>query len=315
MNWNRKVVLVGLMPPPYPERLREEFPGLEIVDCHQARDRVAEEIADAHIVYGRVKPEEFTRARILEFIQADTQGVERLMYPELRESAAEIANAGDIYSPAIAEHTLALALALCRRLPEFLQAQQECRWRRDLAQFRLLAGQTVGFAGTGSIGLHCAMLFKGFGCRLLGFSRSGRCQAPFDEAVGLSKLLQRSDIVVLSLPHTPETNRLFDAEAFRRMKPEALFINVGRGKTVDEAALIAALQQGWIAGAGLDVFEQEPLPPESPLWRLPNVIITSHQSAGGVDYIEELYRLFAENLRRLRDGRPLLHRVDKERGY
>jgi phosphoglycerate dehydrogenase-like enzyme len=315
MSWIRKVVLVGSLPAPYQERLREEFPGLSIVDCSAARDRVAEELADAQIAFGRVKPEEFARARALEFIQSDTQGIEAYMYPELLDSDVRLANVGDLYSPPMAEHVLALTLALLRSIPFFVRMQQEARWEQIPAKFDMLRGKTVGFVGAGSIARHCARLLAAFDCRLIATSRTGAVREPFHENLPLHELLSAADVVVASLPNTPDTYRLLDAQAMACMKPTALFINVGRGKTIDESALIAALEEGRIAGAGLDVFEKEPLPTESPLWRMENVIITPHYSAGGFDYKKGLYEVFAENLRRLRDGRPLQYQVDKTRGY
>jgi D-2-hydroxyacid dehydrogenase (NADP+) len=240
------------------------------------------------------------------------------MFPELRQSPVRMANAGGLYSPAIAEHVVMLILALFRNLPAYIRWQDEARWNPEALHFRLLQGATVGHLGTGSISQHTARLCAALGCRNRGFSRSGRPVEPFDEVVGergLPELLRASDVVVNALPYTPETHHLMDAARFKMMKCDAIFINVGRGATVDEAALVEALENGTIAGAGLDVFEREPLPPESRLWRMPNVIVTSHRSGMGIDEDNALFDILVENLSRLESGKPLLNEVDKERGY
>lgn len=319
MTWNKKLVLVGTLEPARREELARTFPGLRIVDCSQVRDRVAAEIEDAELVFGRVKPEEFERARRLEFIQIETAGVEHMMYPALQQSNVVLANAGDTFSPAMAEHVLALVLAFYRRLPDYVRWQDRAQWNPEPLEFLLLRGKTVGFLGTGTIARHTVPLCRAFGCAVIGWNRRGEnSDGLFDRVVagdGLSEVLRESDVVVNTLPITPRTERLVDRTCFAQMKDTAFFVNVGRGRTVDEAALVEALETGVIAGAGLDVFEEEPLPPDSPLWRTKNAILTGHRSGLGGEWAEAVFRILMENLRRRRDGEPLLNEVDKEHGY
>lgn len=316
--WRKKIVLVSPLPEEYQRRLADHFPGLTVVDCSRERDLLAREIRNAHIVFGRVSAEEFREARCLEFIQVWTQGVEAMLYPELVNSPIPVANGRGVWSPALAEHIVALILAFYRRLPDFVRWQRETRWVKRPGGLERLNGKTVCFLGTGDIARHAVPLCRAFGCRILGFNRGGETAPGFDRIFTVPRLVEavaESDVVVTALPSTPATFHLVNEEVFRAMKRTAFFINVGRGKTVDERALIAALEQGWIAGAGLDVFEKEPLPPESPLWRMENVIITCHEGGVSGDHPERAYALLVDNLERLRDGRPLRNLVDKQRGY
>lgn len=317
--WKKKIVFVRRVSPENARRLRAEFPGMRVVCCDLDHEKVKREIRAAHIVCGRITREEFLRAQRLELIYSVFVGVESLCFPELRDSPVPVTNGKGVYSHTMAEHIVAMALALYRNIPALVRAQQKRQWSQlPSGEFQVLEGKTVGLLGAGSIGMRAAKLFKAFDCRTLGYNVSGRRGRYLDRALtgdALPEFLAQSDIIVNTLPHTPATRRLIGTEQFRRMKRTAVFINAGRGKTVDEAALIAALKKGAIAGAGLDVFEEEPLPKSSPLWTLENVIISPHQSGDGPGIGERSFNVLLENLRRLRDGRPLLNLVNKSKGY
>jgi D-2-hydroxyacid dehydrogenase (NADP+) len=318
MLWRKKVLLVTPLADHHKRALQERFPGLDLVDCSASREQVAQEIAEAQVVFGHPRPDEFRRAGQLEFIQVISQGVESLAYPELMASAVPVANGKGVWSPPIAEHVVALALAFCRQIPELVRQQVRHEWRGRAFEFGMLRGKTVGMLGTGSIARETVPLFKAFGCRVIGCNRTGKHPAGYDQvwtSEGLHAFLAQGDIIVNSLPFTAHTCHLVDAEAIGCMKRTAVYINVGRGGTTDDKALITALREQRIGGAGLDVVEQEPLPPNSPLWDLPNVIITSHQSGLGGAGLDAGFNVFVRNLERLRDGKPLLNLIDKSAGY
>ncbi|MDX1735019.1 MAG: D-2-hydroxyacid dehydrogenase [Halioglobus sp.] len=224
--------------------------------------------------------------------------------------------------PAIAEHTVAMLLALSRNLPAYLAAQAEGQWQRQLATgvtFGELRGKTLLVAGLGGIGTEIARRAHGLGMRVIATRNSRREGPEFVEYVGLADelltLAGRADVVVNALPLTDRTTALFDAKFFRAVKPGAIFLSVGRGKSTVTPDLIAALQSGRLYGAGLDVTDPEPLPKDSPLWQMDNVIITPHVSAAGRDSRRRTLSIAVENLRRYVQGEPLLNVVDLRRGY
>jgi phosphoglycerate dehydrogenase-like enzyme len=196
-----------------------------------------------------------------------------------------------------------------------LEAQREKRWERFMPTE--LRDATIGIVGLGHIGSEVARLAKGFGCRVLAVDRRDVPSAA-DEVLDLAdlpRLLGESDFVVLSVPFSNETRHLMGEAEFRAMKSSAVLVNICRGPVVDEAALVRALREGWIAGAGLDVFEREPLPPESELWGMDNVYISAHITGGTAHYFQRAVPIFCDNLRRYLDGQPLVNLIDPERGY
>jgi phosphoglycerate dehydrogenase-like enzyme len=210
--------------------------------------------------------------------------------------------------------------------PQMVRLQDSHLWARSAGWYNLggreLAGQTLGVVGMGSIGRRIAQVGRAFGMRVLGirrsFSAEGASDPDLDQSYApdhLQELLKQSDYVVLSVPLTPETEHIISESELRCMKSNAYLVNIARGHVVDEQALIRALREGWIAGAGLDVAETEPLPSHSPLYGMPNVILTPHIAGVSVHYEARLAELFADNLRRYRAGEPLLHRFDPARGY
>ncbi len=253
----------------------------------------------------------------LRWVQTVSAGVDQSIVAELQSRDVILTNAGGVFDRPIAETVLAYILMILKRLPEYAGFQREHRWKR-LPQ-RETTGLTVGIIGTGNIGQEIARLCKGLEMHVIGTRRHPERPVPYiDELFSpeqLPELLAISDFVVLATPLTPETRRLIGPAQLRQMKSDAWLINIARGAIVDEPALITALQEKQIAGAALDVFTEEPLPADSPLWDLPNVILTPHQS-WSTPYLEKREaELFLENLRRYLNGEPLQNQIDKTLGY
>jgi len=258
----------------------------------------------------------------LRWIQSITAGVNHLLTPELlaAEHVALSSTKGPM-GPLMAEHIVMLMLALARDLPGFLRDQADRRWRflSDERPMIDLWGRTVAILGVGSVGGSLARICKlGFGMRVLGMARTRRDDPHVDryfERADLRAALAEADFVALTLALTPETERIIDAAALASMKTGAYLVNVSRGELVDEAALLAALREGRIGGAGLDSVLDEPLPPESPLWSAPNLIVTPHVSPGRDRFGAEVVEFWCENIRRFAEGEPLLGEVDRAAGY
>ncbi len=297
-------------------QIRQAAPQAEVIVAREA-ELVAEEMPRANIIWGsRYLNELLPQAKQLDFIQVSSAGVDRLLTPELLQHPAQLVNARGIHGATIAEHVFMLMLALARDLPAVGKAQARHKWIRTAPA--MLAGATLGIIGYGSIGQAIARRAKAFDMQVIGLRRSVQSDPYADRMVdnsGLQELLQASDFVVLATPLTPETHHLLGAAQLAQMKPTAYLINIARGPVVDEVALIKALQAGQIAGAGLDVFVTEPLPADSPLWDLPNVLVTPHMAGHMPDYDERVIAIFLENLRRYQQGQPLINVVDKQAGY
>jgi phosphoglycerate dehydrogenase-like enzyme len=256
----------------------------------------------------------------LRWIQLTSAGADRLLNSELLKSGIAITTASGIHAAPVGEYAVGMMVMLAKGWPALFRAQQRREWARIIPQE--LGGKTVAVIGMGNVGQEIARLAKALGMHVLGVRRSGASLESgdyvADEIVGpleLLAVLSRSDFVVICLPLTEETHHLIGELALRAMKPTAYLINVSRGAVVDEAALLRALTEGWIAGAGLDVFETEPLPEKSWLWQLNNVIITPHLAGETPIYNERAVDLFCDNLRRYLAGEPLRNVVDPSRGY
>ncbi len=258
----------------------------------------------------------------LRWIHALTAGVDAILTPEVvaAEQIAVTCSKGPM-GPMMAEHALLLMLALARDLPGYLRDQAEGRWR-PLAEARRMVdlfGKTVLILGVGAVGGNLARMCKvSLQMRVLGTARTRRDNPHVDRYIDppdLHAALGEADVVALCLPETAETAGIIDAAALAAMKPTAFLVNVTRGGLVDEDALIAALREGRIAGAGLDALAVEPLPAESPLWQMPDVIITPHVSPGRDRLGQELAAFWCENIRRFVEGEPLLGVVDRHARY
>ncbi len=259
------------------------------------------------------------RAPRLRWIHSVAAGVDRVAIPLVRERQITVTNARGVFSRPIAEYVVMMCLAIARRLPQLLELQRERTWQplrgRELAQL------TVGIVGFGSIGAEVARLLAPFECRIVATRRHperGAGDAPNVELLALDRLndlLRASDVVVVAAPLTEETAGLIGAPQLQEMREDAWLINIARGRLLDELALRRALEAGWIGGAVLDVFSEEPLPPDSPLFGTPNLIMTPHTSWSSDRVAERSIALFVENLRRFRAGDSLENTVDLEAGY
>lgn len=305
------------------ERLRQRFPAITFVDAPGADDR-ARELPEADVAFlSRLRPEEFQLARRLRWIQSPAAGVGSLLFPALRDSAVVVTNARGIHGEPIAEHVIAVTIVLFRQIQHAIRRQVAHDWGKDdlaLSAYRSIAGRCMGIVGLGAIGSAVAEKAAAMGMRVVAARR--KVDAPRPPAVSavypadaLDRLFEQADVLVLAAPLTGQTSGLVGASELRRMKREAILVNVARGRLVKEAELAAELARGTIAGAALDVFEHEPLDPASPLWDLPNVVITPHTSAFRSDYWSAAADLFADNLSRYLKGEPLRNVVDKGAGY
>jgi phosphoglycerate dehydrogenase-like enzyme len=258
-------------------------------------------------------------AHKLKWVQTGSAGVEKLLFPALAQSTVVLTNSRGLYAEPLAEFVLFCALCFAKNFGFLERNRLERRWQRYHA--KELLGATLGIVGFGGTGRATARLAKAFGMKVLALRR--RLGPPegkhlVDRLVAQEdsrELLAQSDYIVNTLPLTGDTACYFGEAAFRSMKADGCFINVGRGGTVDEQALTRALREGWIAGAGLDVFQQEPLPAESELYTLPNVIVSPHSADLTDRYPPRSAQFFLENLKRYAGGKPLLNIVDKSLGY
>ncbi|MGH2446977.1 MAG: D-2-hydroxyacid dehydrogenase [Candidatus Limnocylindria bacterium] len=259
------------------------------------------------------------RSPRLRWIHSAAAGVDRVTTAAVRERNLTVTNARGVFSRPIAEYVVMMSLAIARRLPQLLELQRERTWQP--LRGRELSELTVGIVGYGSIGVEVARLLAPFGCRILGTRRHPERavdDGPSVELHGLDHLhdvLRESDVVVVAAPLTDETAGLIGAEQLAEMREDAWLINIARGRLIDELALRRALESGWIGGAVLDVFNEEPLSSDSPLYRTPNLIITPHTSWTSDHVIARSVDLFVDNLRRDRAGEPLRNPVDLAAGY
>lgn len=293
------------------QRIRAVSPELTAVNC-ASEEEAEREIQDADGFYGAITPRILRAAKQLRWVQAPLAGLERYMFPELIDHPAVLTNMRGVYSDMVPEHAFGLMLGLARGLHRYAWFQKERRW--EPREVQLLAGQTLGIIGLGGIGRGVAKRGAAFEMRII--AMDPKAEKPPEVEIlfrpdGLHPLLEQSDFIVICAPHTPETERMIRREQLRRMKRTAYLINVGRGIIVDLRDLTEALKAGEIAGAGLDVFEVEPLPADHPLWGMENVIITPHVAANTPRVSERWLEVLLENLRRFVGGEPLVNVVDK----
>jgi phosphoglycerate dehydrogenase-like enzyme len=285
------------------EEMEAALDGIEIAACQFPRDLLL-------------------RARNLRWYQQWAAGANWLLrYPEAVEKDFVLTSASGVHPIPITEHIFALLLALGRRIDRSVRAQLRAEWmgwdeKRDVFE---LADKTMVLIGVGAIGERTAQVAAAFDMRVLGVRRNPeRGAAEVETMVGPDRLLDvlpEADFVVITAPLTEETRGMIGERELRAMKPTAYIVNIGRGGIIDEGALVRALQEGWIAGVGLDVFEEEPLPEDSPLWKLENVVITPHYAGITPRYDERAMAIFLDNLRRYKAGEPLRNVVDKKLGY
>ena len=299
--------------------LQQAAPRVKLIDVSAATPK---EIAAADAAIGVCSAEVLAQARQLQWIQWPAAGVDRcVQQPAIHERHLLLTNLQRTMGPSMAEHVLGMMLALSRHFDYFLRQQQQAQWASESTAPQLvdLEGKTVLIVGLGGIGSEVARRAHAFGMRVTATRATGRSGPDFVSYVGLPeelpKLAREADFIVNCAPLTAQTTGIFNREFFETLKPGTYFISVGRGKSTVTADLIAALSSGRLAGAGLDVVDPEPLPGDSPLWHLPNVIITPHVSADTQVSAEQRNFVLVENLRRYNAGEPMISVVDIERGY
>ncbi len=306
------------------ETLRARFPHLTFVhatdDESRAHGLETCDVAFTWILAGS----ELTRARRLQWVHSSAVAVETFCLPEMFARGVVVSNSRGIQAAPIAEHVMAVVLALAKQLRLVIDAQREQRWaQNELIGDRLpwlLKGRTLGLIGVGTIGSEIAQRAAAFGMRVVALRRRADRGGVggVDEmlpSTALDTLLERADVLVVAAPLTPETHNLISTRELARMKKGSVLVNVGRAKIIDHEALVASLRSGHLAGASLDVFLKEPLPPEDPLWTLPNVILTPHTSGFRQGHWDDVIDLFSENLRRFEKGEEVRFRVEPALGY
>ncbi|MGC2451068.1 MAG: D-2-hydroxyacid dehydrogenase [Candidatus Sulfotelmatobacter sp.] len=307
------------------QRLTAEFPQLNIVE-RNSYEGVEEYLRDCEVIFTlSLRPEQFALCRRLRWIHTPTAAVHQFQFPQLIESDVVLTNSTEVHGPVVAEHVVALIFALAKKIPQATRLQREHVWGQEAMwsqrpPMREIAGATLGLIGVGSIGRRVAQMAGALGMRVIAVREHVEKGSPegvekvFSTAQ-LDDLLRQSDYVVLAAPLIAATEKLINAERLAVMKPEACLINVGRGPQVDELALLAALRARRIGAAALDVFDCEPLPVDSPLWDLDNLLITPHTAGLTEKLWHRHYEHFSSNLRRYVAHEPLQYVVDKRRGY
>lgn len=314
-------MLLGGIPEERLRALQAASPAITFVPIRTSQERVAE-IVDADAIYGWPAREALRVARRLRWIHVGGAGIEHIRdLPELIDSDIVLTNGRGTMARSVADHVFGLILTFTRRLRETAEDQRAHRWMRDvrLSQMRELTGSVLGILGLGQIGGYVAQRGAGFEMMVYAVDVRPVTASPYvREAWGLDRLddlLRMADYFVVTTPFTPQTRHLVDRRRLALMKPGAYLFAVSRGGIVEEAALIEALQAGHLAGAGLDVAEMEPLPPEHPLWDVPNLVLTPHCSGSSPQTHDRLWALLTENVRRFAAGQPLLNVCDKRAGY
>lgn len=302
----------------FERQLKEAAPNARFIPFED-RAEMLELLPKADALYGGSPREDMLdRCAKLRWIHMRSAGVDRYFPQELAKRGIALTNGSGAYDIPIAEHVFAMALALTRRIHLYICNQIEKRWERGETPADLY-GKNLGIYGMGSIGTRVAQIGAAFGMKAYGVARRERSKPDFAEALWtperLDDLLGMSDLFVVCLPLTNATRNCVGAREFGLMKPTALFFNIGRGATVNAAALTRALTEGQIAGAGLDVTNPEPLPVESPLWNMPNVVLTPHVSGSSAVSAARGEEIAIENIRRFAAGEPLLNVVDPQHGY
>jgi phosphoglycerate dehydrogenase-like enzyme len=306
-------------------RIGADFPTVEAVQ-RASYDDIEKYLRDAEVVIAwSLRPEQLQAAEKLRWIHSPAAAVHQLLFPELVNRDIILTKSSEVHGGVVAEHVLALVFALAKRLPQAARFQQKHVWGQEALWLghprpREIAGATLGLIGLGGIGRRVAKSAAGLGMRVIAVRQHPEKEIP--EGVEhvyatwqVEELLSQSDYVVLATPVTPSTVGLMNAARLAKMKPDAYLINVGRGPLLDETALAKALHEHILGGAALDVFGEEPIAPDSPLWDLENLFITPHTAGITEKLWERHYAFISENLCRYLAQRPLLGVVDKKEGY
>lgn len=319
----RKLVILENLNVKYLSQLKNLVPNWEII-CSDKSEVYLPHLADAEVLMGWcskyatrecLKPETSLR-----WIHCWGAGVNMIPLELLKEYNIKLTNSSGVHGYPISETVFAIMLSLTRKIHTYIRYQIKAEWNQDNNNLEL-HGKTLGILGMGEIGIEIAKIARAFGMKVLGYRRSMQPISSVDILYpygkqGLHDLLRCSDYIVNSLPLTSKTCKLIGSKEFSIMKPTAFYINVGRGETTDTDAMIQALKEGGIAGAGLDVFEQEPLPSDNPLWSLENVILTPHTSGLTMHYTERVMDIFIQDFKDYLNGRlPSINRVNLDLGY
>lgn len=310
-------VLIGSRQAPEIEAMLSDVPTRVEVQFLPHGDALREHITDIEILFGHIGEDAMPKVTALRWVHQPHAGVEGFMYPAFKESDAMLTNCRGLYGKQIAEHAFALLLSITRQIPAQLEFMKTKHWER--VPCIELAGMTMGILGLGGIGRAIAVRARAFEFEVIAADVE-----PIDKPDTVSELysldglmdfLAKSNILMVCCPSTPETHKILSHAQFNQMPDPSYVVNISRGKVIDETALVAALQNGKIAGAGLDVTYTEPCPEDNPLWEEQNVILTSH-SAGSSQHIRRrAMQLFIDNLHRYVAGEPLVNVVDKQKGY
>jgi len=305
------------------ESLRNRFPDIEFVHATTPEQR-AEGLKDCDVAYTWfLKAPEVADSAKLQWVHTSAVAVETMCLPELFARGIVVSNSRGVQAVPIAEHVMAVVLAFAKQLPFALEHQRHAVWSQN--QFVgdrlpwLLKGRTLGVIGVGTIGSEIAARANAFGMRVIAMRRRATASVPGIERVfgpeQLYPFLSQCHVLVIAAPLTPQTHSLLGAAQLAQLPKGAVLVNVGRAKILDTDALVDALESGHLGGASLDVFPQEPLPPEHRLWKMPNVILTPHTSGFRQGHWDDVVDLFAENLERFRRGEPLKFQVQPDLGY
>jgi phosphoglycerate dehydrogenase-like enzyme len=301
------------------EQLTNDVQGLSVVVC-ESDDEAATEIGDADAAFGTLPPQLLANATRLRWLQAPAAAPPAGYYsPELVAHPLVVTNFRGVYNDHLGTHAMALTLALARNLQRYLPKQHLGKWdpNKDPSSVIHLPEATALIIGVGGVGTALVGYCKAFGMRVIGVDLVSKDvpDAEMHTVQELDRLLPEADVVILTVPHTPDTEGLMDARRFALMKSSAVLVNIGRGMTVRLDDLQQALINDEIAGAGLDVYEIEPLPPEHPLWTTPNVLLTPHTAMTGPHTPERRYEVFVENARRFVAGEQFINVSNKELGF
>ena len=324
LEWVRDPSGVWELPRGLAASVAASLPGVEVWSP-ETRDEADARLTDADVVLGfAARPANFERARNLRWIHSTAAGVGGVLFPALVDSDVVVTNSRGLHADSMAEHAIGLMLSFTRKLHRSRDAQRERRWTQneqwiEPPMFSSLVGATLGIVGLGRVGSAIATRAQAMGMRVIAVRRNpAATPEPAHEQWPVTRLhdmLAVADWLVLVAPHTSETTGLIGAAELAMLRPHARLVNLGRGALVDEKALVEAIRGGRLAGAALDVFEEEPLPATSPLWDLPGVLLTPHTSGMGPRYWERAMEQFVTNLARFRTGLPLENIVDKRAGY
>ncbi len=333
MEQPRKILIGKDLDQSYIDKILDKYPWVEVDTCTSEEEQ-ERKLSDVDILFTRVIPKTTLKAPKLRWVQFMWEGIDEIT-EDFRDSKIILTNAGGAHTIPIAEHTFTFILDHEKRSFLYHAYQKKREWLgwKNQPKLGTLHGKTIGIIGYGRIGRAIAGIAKGFGMKVLAMKRTpadrsrsdlkyatccdkeGKIPSEIHGPEGLHHILSNSDHIVLSLPLTEDTNNFIGPEEFKSMKKGTFLVNIGRGALIDEKALMAALDGGSISGAGLDVFKEEPLPPENPLWAYENVMITPHSSVGGDPADDQVVDIFIENLQRYIDGIEMINVIDKKRGY